>query len=761
MSKRDTLASNLPAADLKQTLNHAATLMTQQKKSVMTAEILLLAFLETSSCQACQMLRHFSREIGFDWADFERDVIRLAYDRRAGRDIRFDFVTSNQRPVPLSNEILIVLDEALALANLQHEKQCDTGHALAAMAHESVGTVWALQKYGLNQPTILAELGLVSQPTPVNPTPVNHQPPATRRPVVSKPTSNRPARPTPASKPTPQTDQPVYHREALLADLISRLSILQGRHVILLGESGVGKRSLVLSLAQRIAQDKGPLGLQRIIQVDEIGLLNDAATEITSGIQQAQGGILFVPDIGRFFGGLRADFPEEAGNALQKAFLSENVVVIGTTTEASYEKSLRPVAVVTKNSQILRVSPATTTETVNILQTLRPKFEADYQLTIQEPSLSETVRLAARYYTGQPLPGAAVYLLHRACALVRTNQTVTKNSLAPEDVLVAASLVTGVPMSHMGADERNRYLNMVEHLHHRIVGQDEAVVALSRAVKMARVGLKEPARPIGSFLFVGPTGVGKTELAKALAEFMFGTENALIVLDMSEYMEDSAINRLIGSPPGYIGHEAGGQLTDAVKQRPHSVILFDEVEKASVKVFDTLLQVMEEGRLTSSRGETVNFNQCVILMTSNIGGRYFAETTIDDVWARQAAEEELREHFRPEFLNRLDDIIYFHPLTDQQLAIILDLLLNKEQQLLANRALHLTIDDAAKTWLLQRNENPEWGARPLRRLIQKHLREPLADYILQHDPSAETTLKVSVTEDELFFEEVTHHDNSS
>jgi ATP-dependent Clp protease ATP-binding subunit ClpB len=285
---------------------------------------------------------------------------------------------------------------------------------------------------------------------------------------------------------------------------------------------------------------------------------------------------------------------------------------------------------------------------------------------------------------------------------------------------------------------------MVDHLHRRIIGQDEAVLALSRAVKMARVGLKDPKRPIGSFLFLGPTGVGKTELAKALAEFMFSTEDALITLDMSEYMDESSVNRLIGSPPGYVGHEAGGQLTDVVKNRPYSVVLFDEVEKAAVKVFDVLLQIMDEGRLTSGKGETVSFSECVILMTSNIGGRYLANTDMSQAAGQAAAQEALKEHFRPEFLNRLDDIIFFHLLTPENLADILALLLRKEEKLLAGRDLKFSMSDQAKTWLLAQNDHPEWGARPLRRIIQKHIREPVAEILLRQDPPPGAVVQIEV-----------------
>jgi len=740
LTKRDTLARHIPAPDLAQALQQAVILMRQSKQTVMTAEMLLWAFLHTSDCYAAQLLSRFSGELGFAWADLARHVERVALDRRSERDIRFDFVTAQEERVPLGNEVLIVLDEGLALATSQQQSQCHTGHALAVMAHEKVGTVWPLRKYGITQPVVLTALGLITTPPP----PMARPSRQTSQPTMTAPVL-QPVQPKTKSTPP----MPVYFRENLLHDLVNRLSITHKRHVVLVGAAGVGKRTLVLSLARWIAEGKGPANLKQVVEVDERALLGNAQAEIESGLRLAQGGILFVPDMARFFGGIRADFPEAAGQALQRALLSDEVVIIGTATEERYEKLLRPNALLMAHSQMLRVLPTTVSETTAILQVLRPKFEADYGLTVAAESLPEISRLAARYYTAEALPSAAVYLWHRACALAKTSQQTT---LTPDVILQATSLITGLPLTHLGADERQRYLNMAEQLHQRIIGQAAAVEALSRAVKMARVGLKEPHRPIGSFLFLGPTGVGKTELAKALAEFMFGTEQALIVLDMSEYMEDSSINRLIGSPPGYVGHEAGGQLVDTVKQRPHCVVLFDEVEKASVKVFDALLQVMEEGRLTSGRGETVSFSQSVILMTSNIGGRYLTDPTLTTEHAHEAAEVGLHDHFRPEFLNRLDDIIYFHPLSASDLRAILDLLLAKERDLLASRQVELQVTDAAKNWLLKQNDHPEWGARPLRRLIQKHLREPLADYILQHEPTVGTVVKVKVKGKVLFFE---------
>ena len=293
--------------------------------------------------------------------------------------------------------------------------------------------------------------------------------------------------------------------------------------------------------------------------------------------------------------------------------------------------------------------------------------------------------------------------------------------------------MTDIPVSKLGLDERARYAHMVDAMHQRIIGQEEAVLAVSRAVKIARVGLKDPKRPIGSFLFLGPTGVGKTELAKALAEFMFGSEDAMIVLDMSEYQQDHTVNRLIGAPPGYIGFEAGGQLTEKVRQRPHTVVLFDEVEKAHSRVLDVLLQIMEEGRLTDAQGRATSFSETVIIMTSNLGSEHLDKPVMTDEM-REEVMQVMHGALRPEFLNRLDEIILFLPLSADQLRQILDLQLKKEVKMLQAQGVALEISEPAKSWLLDQNDHPEWGARPLRRIIQKNLREPLADWLLTAAP---------------------------
>ena len=313
--------------------------------------------------------------------------------------------------------------------------------------------------------------------------------------------------------------------------------------------------------------------------------------------------------------------------------------------------------------------------------------------------------------------------------------------------MLAAAQITNIPVSKLNEDERGKYANMVGHLHKRLIGQETAVLAVSRAVKTARVGLRDPKRPIGSFLFLGPSGVGKSELAKALAEFMFGAEDAMMVLDMSEFQEEASVNKLIGAPPGYVGFQGGGQLTNFVRERPYTVVLFDEVEKAHQRVFDVLLQVMEEGRLTDSQGRQATFSETVIIMTSNLGSQHMLVPTIGEV-EKELVMAEVHRFFRPEFLNRLDEVILFHQLSGDQLGLILNLMLKKEFKLAARQNIDLKLTDAAKQWLLAKNDQPQYGARPLRRIIARFLREPLANFLLsQSGGDGETAVTVDAALD--------------
>ncbi len=740
-----TLNPNLLAEDTIALLNDSAALMDRFRKKNIYPELALMALIEAREAPGKALLERFAATNNIDLTRLARQT-RLAVESR--RDLPGDlaFITRDNKQVQLSRQMIIAIDEALTLAEQSDEVYVRTDHMLAALSQKQLGTGGILQQYGIT-PSLLNPQGSGAPAASPAAAPVARQMGGTAVDYVALARAGE--------------KRPVYFREALLSELMNMLAQRVNRHVVLIGPEGVGKRTLAYSLALLIAEGKGPAGLDRLVQIDETALLDDPVRAVRAGINRAERGILFIPQIHRFFDQqTRVRQPKLVAD-LQKAFLAADPVIIATTTEATYNEQLAAIPALHEHSQRLRVPEPDEAETVRILHTLRGQIAADYDLTVQEDALTVATSMAKRYMSGTPLPRSAENLLHRAAALVSLSRQqhlavmpgqadAPDGTLDAEDVTLAASQMTGIPVAKLGEDERNRYASMVEHLHERIIGQDEAVLAVSRAVKTARVGLKDKKRPIGGFLFLGPTGVGKTELAKALAEFMFGNEDAMLQLDMSEFQNESTVNRLIGSPSGYVDSEAGGQLTERVRQQPYLIVLFDEVEKAHARVLDILLQVLEEGRLTDGRGNTATFSETVIIMTSNLGADALQTTEITDE-IREEVMEAVHDHFRPEFLNRLDEIVIFHPLNQEHLAQILDLLINKEKKLLAGRGLTLEIADKAKQWMLDQNEHPEWGARPLQRIIRQYLRDPLADYILQENPGAGTAIAVSATRKGLTF----------
>jgi ATP-dependent Clp protease ATP-binding subunit ClpC len=729
-----TLNPDILSEALTGALGEAATIMRGLRQQVLIPEHLLLAFLDTESYDAHALLAQFADERGFKLSELTQAVEEQARARRAS-DVDFDFVAQDGTRVPLGNEMLEVLDEGLAIARSRDEIWADTEDALAAMCQKGVSTAGLLQKRGIT-PTAMTSL--------LGDTVLDRQ--STTRDLVALAREGE--------------LRPVYYRQELLRDLQNLLNLARDRHVILVGPAGVGKRTLVQSLALLIAEGKGPQEIKSVVEISEGALQVDAERAVRAGQRKALGGVLFLPNVHRFFGGvLQAEFPK-AQDEVQGAFLDDRVAVIATAIDVDYQAHMAANTTLAEHGHVLKVPEPGHDETVEILRVHKPHAEADYEITIADEALGVATTLAKRYLSEVMLPASALQLLHRACALLRMaaqpNLAVRSPAaydaqLDAEDVTLAASLMTGLPVAKLGADERGRYAHMVEQLHKRIIGQDEAVLAVSRAVKTARVGLKDPRRPIGSFLFLGPTGVGKTELAKALAEFLFGDEEATVALDMSEYQQDETVSRLIGAPPGYVGYESGGQLTDAVRDKPYSVVLFDEVEKAHPRVLDILLQVMEEGRLTDGQGRTASFSEAVIIMTSNLGSEYLTEPVLTDA-AREQVMRLVKATLRPEFLNRLDEIILFHPLSQEQLRLILGLMLKKETKLLAARGVGLQVSEDACTWMLAQNDHPEWGARPLRRIIRRSLREPLADYLLAAEPGPGTTIQVDAGEQGLTFE---------
>lgn len=729
-----TLNPDLITKDLDAVINDAVPMLKEYRKSSIMPEMILLALLNRENTAAYRMLKMFESTRGIDLERLERQI-RLSIQSRRDPDGSLDFVAVGNKKVPLSRQSIVLLDDGLTVASTMNEQKIDTDHALAVLAETSVSTGGILRQFSITPKAIQ---DIYNDPSKVLPgggiiredgTTVDHVKMAKRGALRA-----------------------VHFREDLLRNMINVLTQSVNRHIILVGPDGVGKRTLAYSLALLMSEDKGPAGLSNLVQISETALLDNDQEAFRAGMSAARRGILFLPLIHRFFGGpLKADF-SKATSLVQKAFLSDDPVIICTTSDKEFQARIQGVSAIIENSQVIRVEEPSLDEAVQILEIISPHLEADYDIKIEHDALKTAAIMAQRFLTVTPLPLSAEQLLHRTAAMVNMGKQAhlafkPENSdevLDVEDVTIVASQMTGIPVTKLGANERLRYANMMEALSERLIGQEEAVQLVSRAIKTARVGLKDPKRPIGTFLFLGPTGVGKTELAKVLADFMFESEENLFALDMSEYKDESSINKLIGSSVGYVGSEDGGQLTRKIRNEPYTIVLFDEIEKADPRIMDVLLQVMEEGRLTDGLGDVARFSEAVVIMTSNIGSEHLMVRHITDEIRDQIMDEVL-EFLRPEFINRLDEVILFNALSDDDLALILNLLIKKENKLAAARGLILTFTDGAKKWLLDQNDQPEFGARPLRRILRRNLREPLADFLLRSNPPEGTEVKISAS----------------
>ncbi len=523
--------------------------------------------------------------------------------------------------------------------------------------------------------------------------------------------------------------------------------------------------------------------------------------------------ILFIDEIHTLVGAGAAEGAIDAASILKPMLARGELQTIGATTLEEYRKYLEKDSALERRFQPITVDEPTVAETISILTGLREKYEAHHSASYTEDALVSAANLADRYIADRHLPDKAIDLIDEAGSRMRIKRKPATPELedletrladvraskeeavqsqqferaaqlrdqereliaeragleAEEEEEVISFIIdeeqiaevlaqwTGIPVQSLTEEETAKLLKMEDELHKRIVGQDEAIIAVSRAIRRTRAGLKDPKRPAGSFIFLGPSGVGKTETAKTLAEFLFGDEDALIQLDMSEYMEKHTVSRLVGSPPGYVGYDEGGQLTEAVRRKPFSVVLFDEIEKAHPDVFNTLLQILEDGRLTDAQGRTVDFKNTVIIMTSNLGTADlrrkaigFTEET-EEVSYQQIKEkvtEALKKSFRPEFLNRIDEVIVFHELTMDEVKSIVDLMLVRVRDQLKSQALELAMTDDAKELLATRGYDPQLGARPLRRAIQRLLEDPLSEKVLFNEFPAGSTVFVEVDPEE-------------
>lgn len=545
---------------------------------------------------------------------------------------------------------------------------------------------------------------------------------------------------------------PVVGREREISRVIQILSRRTKNNPVLVGEPGVGKTAVAEGLARRVARGEVPdtLKNRRIVTLDLASMLagtkyrgdfEDRVKCIIKEVQRAGDVIVFIDELHTIVGAGSAEGAIDAANILKPALGRGEIQVIGATTPEEYRKHIEKDAALERRFQPVDVPEPDEACCVRMLRALRGSLETHHGLQITDEAISAAVRLSVRYICDRFLPDKAIDLLDESASHVRLESgPQARQTVEASDVADVVSAWTGVPASAISEPESERLLRLEEALHRRVIGQDEAVSAVARAIRRGRVGLSDPRRPMGSFIFLGPTGVGKTELCRALAEAVYGDRDALIRLDMSEYMEKHAVSKLIGSPPGYVGYGEGGQLTERVRRRPWSVVLFDEIEKAHEDVYNLLLQIMEDGRLTDSAGRRADFRSTIVVMTSNIGAKAITEDRPalgfsgaprdGDGAVKEAVMAELRRTFRPEFLNRVDDTIVFRRLSREDVRQIARGMTEAVCGRMRELGVELRVTDEALDLLAERGFDPAYGARPLRRQISALLEDPAADAIL-------------------------------
>ena len=553
--------------------------------------------------------------------------------------------------------------------------------------------------------------------------------------------------------------EPLIGRRAEVDAMIRVLGKKTKNNPLLIGEPGVGKSALAEGLAARIARGDVPpmlrdtqicaLDMAQMIAGSKYrGEFEERIKKVLSCVQEMGNVILFIDEMHTLIGaGSSSEGGMDAANILKPALARGEVRVIGATTYKEYRKYVEKDAALARRFQRIDVREPDRDETLRILSGLRERYEDYHHVTIADDALTAAVELSARYVTDRCMPDKAIDLIDEAASMAKiagwTQESGSVIVIHAAEVAKVVAQWTGVPVERVGADDQQDILNLEKTLRRRIVGQDEAISSIARALRRSRAGLGDPTRPLGVFMLLGPSGVGKTELCKALSEALFGSEEALIRIDMSEYSEEATASRLIGSPPGYVGHGEGGQLTDAVLKRPYSVVLFDEIEKAHPKIFSLLLQLLDDGQLTDSVGRKVNFKNTIVVMTSNAGVSFDMEKRLGFASGAEAHDPgkailaQVKQTFRPEFLGRIDELIVMHSLTKEDGACIAALMLGRIAQQLGRQGIMLEYDDGVPALLAEEGVDAMSGARNLRRVIARRVEDPLSDLLLTGNHAGE------------------------
>ncbi|MEJ7622427.1 MAG: ATP-dependent Clp protease ATP-binding subunit [Pyrinomonadaceae bacterium] len=602
---------------------------------------------------------------------------------------------------------------------------------------------------------------------------------------------------------------PLVGRENEITRIIEILCRRTKNNPVLIGESGVGKTAIVEGLAQRIVDRAVPSFLEnkRILSLDLSlivagtkyrGQFEERLKKIMAELKESEENIVFIDELHTLVGAGSAEGTLDAANILKPALSRGDIQCIGATTPSEFRKTIEKDRALERRFQSVKIEPPTEAEALNIISGIVERYEAFHQLRYTKEALAAAVTQSNRYIPDRFLPDKAIDVLDEAGARAKLRyqhenrgepswkETVEnwKRAAANEEQLISYELRsledsffavevtkddvdevisrwTGVPVSSVKQQEAEKLLTIEAALHERIVSQRPAISALARAIRRSRAGLKNPGRPVGSFLFLGPTGVGKTEVARSIAEYLFGSERALIRFDMSEFMEKHSVSKFIGSPPGYVGHEEGGQLTEKLRRSPYAVVLFDEVEKAHPELFNVLLQVFEDGVLTDSSGQTVDCKHAIFIMTSNLGARVIQKRTTlgfqvneDSSRVKREAEvmSKVKQAFAPEFINRLDEIIIFDELNDEDLSRIVDLQVGELNRIIKTRGLTIVLTGEARQWLIDKTcADRRYGARPLKRALRKYVEDELSEALIQGEVAEDSTVEIFPDGDRLAF----------
>lgn len=688
-------------------------------------EHLLLAFFDQED--------NFVREI-FEKAHINASGVQSDLNRALGKVPKIEGTSD----VFLSSSMRRILEEAQVEANRLGDEYVSTEHILLSVSEEGrCPASLVIRKYGITRETILLALKDIRGSKRIT----DSEPERSFK-VLEKYTQDI------TKLAELKKLDPVIGREDEIERVMQVLMCKKKNNPALVGEAGVGKSTIVEGLAQRITEGDIPDFLKdmRIIALNVGALVagskyrgefEQRLNEILKELKASNGRyILFIDELHTIVGAGAADGALDASNLLKPSLANGELRCVGATTLNEYKNHIEKDSALERRFQNIYVEEPSVEDTISILRGLKGAYETHHGVEIKDSAILAATALSHRYISDRFLPDKAINLIDEAAAGKKLGLNITpetngkKDGVDEEDIAHVVSKWTGIPVSRMLESEVQKLFTMEESLAKRVVGQDLAIKVVSDTVRRARAGIHDPDQPIGSFIFMGPTGVGKTELVKALAEFLFNEENALVRLDMSEYMEKHSVSRLIGAPPGYVGYEDGGQLTEVIRRRPYSVVLLDEIEKAHPDVFNILLQILDDGRLTDGKGRTVNFKNSVMIMTSNLGRDVINEFSQDFEKMETGIKEILETHFRPEFLNRIDEIIIFNSLSKKNILQIVDMQIEELRLRLRDKKIGIKVGKEAKFALAEKGYDPVYGARSLKRIIQREVLDPLAVGIL-------------------------------